>query len=137
MADIINLADRRRKAPPSLEELIGQAVDSIMADWERFAKVNRLNDYFIESAAAWTEAGTNYLSDLNAISSIEGRIGLLPLLRAPISREQLGWQASFYIRSGKVHTPDMSFETYARCFNILLFLKLRRDLLAHGYTDEL
>ena len=136
MADIINLADRRKKDPPSIHKLIEDAIDLISSEWERFAKVNRLNDYFIETAGVWTEAGVNYLSDLNAISAVENKIGISIIVTAPFGGH-LGWRASFPIKSGTVTTPDLPFETYARCFNILLHLKLKRDLLANGYSDEL
>lgn len=137
MADVISLADHRKKDPPSVAALAQRATDGLADDWARFARLNRLNDFFIETASVWTATGASYLSDLNAIAFVEGRVGLLPIIRAPITKEQLGWQAAFYTKTLKVHTPDLPFETYARCFNILLFLKLKRDLLAHGYTDEL
>lgn len=137
MADIISLEAHRRKASPPVAELVQLAIDDLVDDWARFAKVNRLNDFFTDAAGVWTEAGVSYLSDLNAIAAIEGKVGLLPIIRAPITEEQLGWQAAFYTKTTKVHTPNLPFETYARCFNVLLFLKLKRDLLANGYTDEL
>lgn len=136
MADVINLSDHRRKPPPSLEQVIAAGVEQVSLDWERFAKLNRLNDYFTDAAGAWTEDGVSYLSDLNALSKIEDTLGMNIMVASPYG-EHIGWRASFPLRSRAVCTPDMPFEAYARCFNILLFLKLKRDLLASGLADEL
>ena len=137
MADVINLADRRKKEQPHPKQLVDSAVSVIMSDWERFAKSNRLNDYFTEAASVWTDQGVNYLSDLNAVSVIENKLGMDIVVKSPSLPSHLGWRASFFHKSGTSTTPDMPFETYARCFNILLFIKLKRDFLAHGHLDEL
>ena len=137
MADVINLADRRKKELPPPVDVLRNAVDHIAADWERFAKTNRLNDYFVEAASVWTDGATNYLSDLNAISLIEHKLGYGVLVKSPAFTQGLGWKASFRLKSGTATTPDMPFETYARCFGILLYIKRKRDLVAMGYTEEL
>ncbi len=136
MAEIIQLSERRKKPPLTIHEITEEAVDAISGDWERFARLNRLNDYFVDTAGIWVDEGVNYLNDLNAIASIESKVGVPVIIKAPFG-PHLGWRASFSIKTGTVTTPDMPFETYARCFNVLLFLKLKRDLLAGGYADEL
>lgn len=137
MADIIQFDTIKRRAAPTVHELITQAAEWVMHDWEKFAKLNRLNDYFTSTASVWTREGVNYLEDLNAVSVIEQKIGMNIVVRSPLISEHMGWKASFPLQSTTVYTPEMPFETYARCFNILLFIKLKRDLLAAGMADEL
>lgn len=137
MADVIKLSDHRKKEVPTLKELVDRAVEMLQSEWERFAKVNRLNDFFTEATSAWTSKDTNYLGDLNAVAGLEAKIGLNVLVRAPLAAHNLGWQAAFYTKTSKIHTPELPFETYARCFNVLLFLKLKRDLISHGLVDEM
>ena len=137
MADIINLADRRKKEKPTVAELAESAISFISSDWERFARNNRLNDFFISMAGVWAEESVNYLSDLNAVAKIESKLRMNVVVRSPYGHGHLGWRASFALKSGSVTTPDLPFETYARCFNILLFIKLKRDLVLNDMTDEL
>ena len=138
LAEIIDLAAHRKQLEkkPTLEELAVTCAEEISENWQRFAKNNRLNDYFRQSAPSFTKDDLNYLQDLNAISSIELRLNLTMTLNAPqsIDSSQLGWIAHFKIGNAFVSTPFMPFETYARCFNILLFLKLSRELTTRGIT---
>ena len=136
MAEIINIADRRKKERPSLKELVDGASEFISNDWEKFARNNKLNDYFVSMVGVWAEQNINYMSDLNAIAKMEARLGMCVVVRAPYG-PALGWRASFMLKTGTATTPDMPFETYARCFNILLFIKLKRDLVLNDMTDEL
>ncbi len=131
MADIISLNDRRRKPErPTVPALASDCAEEISASWERFARNNRLNEYFAQCTPSWSQSGVNYLSDLNALSLIEGRIGLGLTLLAPgtVDVSQLGWIAGFRVAGVPVTTPFMVTEAYARCFNILLFLKIAREL---------
>lgn len=137
MGDIVNISDFRKPAARPLEEIVKDCTDALLLDWERFARNNRLNEYFVEAASVWTEAGKYYLSDLNAISFIEEKIGLNIVLRAPLTQAHMGWKASFHIKNATVSTPELPFETYARCFNILLFIRLKRELILNGMEAEL
>lgn len=130
MSNVINLAERR-KAPKTLVELAVLSSEEITAHWERFARNNRLNDYFVQSTPSWSDPKINYLADLNALSIIEQRLDLTLVLYSPgsIDSSQIGWIASFKLNDIRVETPPMVSEAYARCFNILLFLKLGRELV--------
>jgi len=131
LADVIDFAARKKAAAPSVETIIHNCIEEIEGNWERFARNNRLNDYFLQSTPAWAEEDIDYLSDLNAISRMEMKINLLPLIQV-----RTGWLAGFTLTwtvDGEAHehgvqTPMMFTEPYARCFNILLCLKLRREL---------
>jgi len=123
-----------REAPPSIEALAVRCTDLINENWERFARNNRLNDYFLSCVPLWAMPQLNYLSDLNGVSTIENKLGLSVVVNAPGTSpsSKLGWVAGFEIKGVKVETPVMMCEAYARCFNILLFLKLSRELTNHG-----
>jgi hypothetical protein len=139
MADVINLSDRRKKPPPTLEELAAFCVEQVMEEWERFAKANRLNDFFINRAGLTAKQRVNYLSDLNEVAQLEKTIKLEPCIMAPDMAGSLGWRASFKVHEPLtasspekiyiVQTPDMPSEGYARCCNILIFKKLSREML--------
>jgi hypothetical protein len=142
VAEIIDLAAHRRQAPekPSLAELELYCREKISDDWERAARNNRLNEYFTSCVPIilGTMPGVNYLADLNALSVVEGKINLpLELLSPGASGvNQLGWVASFKLNGTRIMTPFMPFEAYARCFNILLFLMLGRELIQHGIAID-
>lgn len=136
MADIINLADRRKKPveKPSSQDLVLFCTDEILSHWDKFASNNRLNEYFIQSVPSWTQPSVNYLEDLSALAGIELKIGLEPQVSAPgfVADNQPGWVSSFKINGLIVSTPFMVSELYARCFGVLLFLKLKREYTSHG-----
>lgn len=140
MADVIDLAERRKKLPekPTFQDIATFCLEEITSNWERFARNNRLNDYFVNSTPSWASPGVNYLTDLNSIALIENKINLPLELLSPGSTgaEQLGWIAAFRINENRVMTPFMMSEQYARCFNILLFLKLGRELVQNGISIE-
>lgn len=140
MAEVIDLS-KHRKPPiehPTIEQLAALASEEIAGNWERFARNNRLNDYFASSTPTWSNPHTNYLGDLNAVAIIESKINIAVAVSAPghAGVSQLGWVASFKINGITIATPFMVCEAYARCFNILLFLKLGRELTQRGITIE-
>jgi hypothetical protein len=133
MSNVIDLfGDRnKRSAPPvSVEDHARNCAEDISENWERFARNNRLNDYFLSCVPMWVNPQVNYLSDLTSVSSLETKIQLNVMVNAPGTCDSaaLGWIASFNIQGVHVETPVMMCEAYARCFNILLFLKLSRTL---------
>lgn len=136
MADIIDIASRRKPevVKPTVREVADHSVEEIQGNWEKFARNNRLNEFFIQSIPTWGDATKNYLEDLNALSSVEMKIGLEPQVVAPgfSPDNSLGWLASFRINGQCITTSWMVSEQYARCFNILLFLKVKRELVTNG-----
>ncbi len=141
MADnIVDLAAFRREKHDALEvkpdivQLAHGAKERTDFEWEKFAKLNRLNDYVTSSLPSWANANINYLQDLNEVGMVETKIGLVLTLTAPYN-SQIGWRAGFVLKGGTFYTPDMSYESYARCFNILYFLRLKRELTQRGMTE--
>lgn len=136
MADVIDISTRFKKPPPkpTVAELAQFCTDEILSHWEKFASNNRLNDYFRSSTPMYSRSDVNYLEDLNALSLIEQRVHLEPQIIAPgfNDKNTLGWIAAFRLNGSIVVTPFMVNEGYARCFNVLLFLKLNRELQSAG-----
>jgi hypothetical protein len=137
MINVISLDSRRKSAPvkPTVQQVIEFCVEDILDHWEKFASNNRLNDYFIASVPSWTNQSINYLEDLTAVSIIEQKIDLPVQVVAPGfgSAEDPfpGWIASFRLNGEIITTPFMVSEVYARCFNIMLYLKIRRELVSN------
>lgn len=135
MSNVIDMFNpKKHREVPSIDALAVDVTESISENWERFARNNRLNDYFLSCVPLWAMPQINYLSDINAISTIETKLGVAIILNAPGTSEssKLGWVAGFEIKGVKIETPVMVCEAYARCFNIILFLKLSRQLTNHG-----
>lgn len=134
--NVIDFASRQKKPPPkpTIQELAQFCSDEILAHWEKFASNNRLNDHFISQTPTWSQPTVNYLDDLNGLSAIEQKIHLEPQVVAPgfSPDNALGWIAAFRINGIIVATPFMVSEQYARCFNILLYLKLKREMTTAG-----
>jgi hypothetical protein len=132
VAEIIDLESRRKKPPPPKpSEIVSFCTDAVMTDWERFAKTNKLNEFVQQSLGIYSVPSTNYLSNRDKVAEVEDKIGLLPGIWAPgiNGPAQLGWRACFRFGEILVETPDMTSELYARCCNLLIFLKLKREVV--------
>jgi hypothetical protein len=139
MGEIVDFTARRLrivKPPKTIIGLAGDAIVYLLADWEKMAKNNRLNDYFKSTVPnlRYTSEKTNFMADLNAISVLELSIDLFPIIFFPgtSTSKQLGWMVQFIIGNERIATPELASEAYARCFGILLYLKLKRDALTAG-----
>jgi hypothetical protein len=136
VADVIDITSRFKKLPPkpTVEEIAQNAIEEIGGHWEKFASNNRLNDYFLQCVPTWAQPAVNYLEDLGALSVLELKIRLEPQIIAPgfSPDNALGWVAAFRVNGIVIATPFMMSEQYARCFNILVFLKVRRDMVTNG-----
>jgi len=132
VADVINLDDhRKKKPPPSPQEVVAFCTEDVMTNWERFAKSNKLNDFVHQSLGIYAISFTNYLANRDKVAEAEDKIGLLPGIWAPgiNGPSQLGWRACFRFGDVLVETPDMASELYARCCNMLIFLKVKREMV--------
>ena len=135
MSNVIDISTKFKKVPPapSVQEIAEFAVEEISGNWERFATNNKLNEYFVQCVPTWSKPDVDYLSDLSALSSIEQKIRLEVQVISPGFNidNALGWIAAFRINGIVMATPFMMSEAYARCFNILLYLKIKRDMVTN------
>lgn len=135
MGEVVDFTARRLKEqlkPVTMEILMAKAVEFLLGDWEKMARNNRLNDYFRQSVPQIDNlTKTNYMSDLNEIAVLELNLELFPMVFFPgtIERKQLGWIVQFFLGKERISTPELASEAYARCFAILLYLKLKRDAI--------
>jgi len=138
MAEIIDFIARRneklRGAPAvTISELSAQATQFLLGDWEKMARANRLNDYFRQSMPSSVDqfSKINYMNDLNEIAKLELNLDLRPMIFFPgtTHRTQIGWVVQFKLANTTVLTPELASEAYARCFSILLFLRVKRAAL--------
>lgn len=113
-----------------------KAIEFLLTDWEKMARNNRLNDYFKSSLPNLVDqnARVNYMGDLNEVAALELNLELFPMVFFPgtTDRKQLGWVVQFFLGKERISTPELASEAYARCFAILLYLKLKRDALEAG-----
>lgn len=138
MGEVVDFTARRLKEKPkkvTIEELHVRAIEYLLGDWEKMARNNRLNDYFRQSVPQIdSSTKINYMGDLNEIAALELNIEHFPVIYFPGTndRKQLGWQVHFFIGKTRLATPELASEAYARCFGILLFLKVKRDAIEAG-----
>lgn len=142
MADVIDFTARlqaktaAQKIAPTILQLTVDAVDFLLGDWEKMARSNRLNDYFKSSLPSLIDQETrvNFMSDLNEIAKLELKLDLFPMIFFPgtTRQEQLGWVVQFKVDDDTICTPEMASECYARCFGVLLYLKVKRAALDAG-----
>ena len=142
MSNIIDFTARRlEKAstpiqPQKIIDVVGDAIDFLLGDWEKMARNNRLNDYFKASLPNFIDAGTrvNFMSDLTEVAKLELHFDMRTIVYFPGTYlpEMIGWTVRFKIGDEFICTPDMANECYARCFAILLFLRVKHEALALG-----
>ncbi len=139
MGEVVDFTARRlkeRPPKPTMEELMVKAIEFLLQDWEKMARNNRLNDYFRASMPNLIDQSTktNFMSDLNEVAGLELNLELFPMIFFPgtTDRKQLGWVVQFFLGKERISTPELASEAYARCFAILLYLKLKRDALEAG-----
>ncbi len=138
MASVIDFAAKRlektgcarKPTPVDLDTIITDSIDYLLGDWEKYARKNRLNEFFSQFFPDHEEKrNTNYLNDLNAISILERKLGLQIIVYSPgtIDPIQVGWVVRFDVYGKQIATPDMSTECHARCFALLLYLKVKAN----------
>ncbi len=139
MANVIDFGAKRlaktgkahKPVPVTTREVINNAIDYLLSDWEKFARKNQLNNFFSEFFPVNDEKpNADYLHDLTAVADLESKIGTSIVVYFPglIDPVQVGWVVKFKMGEEEIFTPDMSTECQARCFALLLYLKIKADL---------
>lgn len=142
MGDLVDLTQWRKDrvspvAPPiTLQTIIAESLDFLLEEWEKLARHNRLNDYFKRQLSNTIDFAStvNYMADLNEVALIELKLDVFPMIFFPgtLDNSQLGWRVKFKLGSETITTPELANEAYARCFALLLHLKIKRSALAAG-----
>lgn len=136
MADIIDFTKRRlgqQKEAVTLASLEANSTQSLLSDWEKMARNNRLNEFFKASLASVIDPASraNFMVDLNEIAHLELNLQVFPIVYHPgtMSDKQHGWVVMFDLGEHRATTPELASEAYARCFGLLLHSRLKRAAL--------
>lgn len=127
-ATIIQMQWPKKKV--EFSELMDQISENLLDDWERMIRVGKINDY-VRAALPLSAAAdsVNYLGDLNALSNIEIKLGVSPMIFFPGTAypEQLGWIIQLNLGKHLLRTPELASEASARAFGILLYLRAKHE----------
>lgn len=136
MGEIIDFMTRRTLGaaqPMTMVALEERATDLLLIDWEKMARNNRLNDYFRASLPNLIDQSSkiNFMGDLNEVAALELNNELFPIIYFPgtLNKKQHGWIVMFHVGDYLAKTPELASEAYARCFAVLLHIKLKRAAL--------
>jgi len=145
MGDVLSfsLAQSKRSngttvfAPKTDAEIFTDCFEDVTGEWQRAATKNRLNEFFLSKLPSFMhgQKGTDYMSDITALSVIEQRLEIKVALFWPgcTSANPIGWIAGFHANGGIFTTPpDMASEAAARAMNILLYLSFEYNLKSLG-----
>jgi hypothetical protein len=107
-------------------EIFQDVYEGVIADWQRFATMNKLNEYICGLIPSHVRgAFTDVLNDLNAISVIEQKLDMKVAVFYPgcTMNNPYGWLVAFH-RGKEIYStpPDMASEANARALNIILYL---------------
>lgn len=125
---------REKVKPLTPSELFDTVYADIVDEWQIAAKNNKLNELVAKKLPAHCVGplNTDYVNDLNVISGIETRLNLIRSINSPeFSGNKMGWMVIFN-KDGESYSgpPDMVLESYARAFNVLLYVEFERRLKA-------
>jgi hypothetical protein len=126
MGNVINLfAKTKEENPPlSFSEIADYCKEALISDWEMYSKKNKLQEFIFASIVPYGDELEDYTCDLNALSLVELRIGI----STSIHKVDSHWVAGFTVDDLLITTPRFGNEALARAFNILMFMKIRREV---------
>lgn len=125
---------REKVKPLTPSELFDMVYSDIVDDWQNAAKNNKLSELIHKKLPAHcaVSPNTDYVNDLNVIAHIERKLNLILSINSPeFSGNKMGWMVVFK-KDDDVYSgpPDMVLESYARAFNVLLYVEFERRLKA-------
>lgn len=107
-------------------DIFHDVYEGVIADWQRHATANRLNEYICSLIPAYARGSyTDIANDLNAASMIEQKLEMKVAIFYPgcTINNPYGWLVAFHKGTEIFSTPpDMASEANARALNIVLFL---------------
>lgn len=139
MGDVVDFTQRRLardQHPPTFVELAERAEGALSADWAKMQ--GSLNEYFKASLPTLVDQAStvNYMVSLTDVAVVERNLAHYPTVLGPGSQpRQHGWRVQVRVQAPGskeplvVVTPELPSEEQARCFAVLLLLRLRRETL--------
>lgn len=109
-------------------KVYASVADELIVSWDYFARKKALNDLMIDEFNITEKK--DYVNDLNNLAELERIVGLVTAVFSPytLSKIQSGYVAGFTLDEESFATPEMTSESYARAFNLLLFSYLKKAL---------
>jgi hypothetical protein len=121
----------------SNQEIFADCVEEIQGLWQVYAVKNKLNNFIGTRIPSFAQGprGCDYVNDLNVISNVEQKLGMLVSMFYPATAhpDQIGWMAAFHRGRELFTTPaSMASEPTARALNILLYLDFNIQMKGLG-----
>lgn len=109
-------------------KIYADVADELIVSWDYFARKKALNELIINEFGL--EAKQDYVNDLINLAELERKVGLATAVFAPytLNKMQGGYVAGFTLDEDSFATPEMTSESYARAFNLLLYSYLSKAL---------
>lgn len=143
-AEIIPFKPRNRKQgqdkkdpaptsrPPSDIEIFTDVLNDVMGEWQTAAIANGLSEYICSKIPSYARGpkSSDYVGDLNVISSVETKLELSPSIFAPgaTPANAVGWLVTFRLTEEVLaSTPPMVTEAMARALNIVLAVSFEKQ----------
>lgn len=118
-------------------DIFQDVTEEILTEWQQAAVNNRLSEYITKKLPAHARGPkhTDYVNDLNAIATVEQKLGMKVAIFSPgtTRNNTYGWLVAFH-RGKEIFStpPDMASEGMARALNILLCVCFERTLKSLG-----
>ena len=106
-------------------------ISEMTEEWQDYATVDNLNQYILDVFRdKLIDRSLDYTGSLDSISKLEQHLRFNPMVLGPGATvgNSLGWGAGFYLNGNLYGTPEFSTEIHARCFNLILWVKLKEAL---------
>lgn len=125
---ILNFPKIKKFARPdiSYSEVFSEVNVETLANWQLHATTDTLNKFIRSKISTFAkgEEAADYVGNLNVLSDIEQKLGMKIIMSYREDAKQFGWRAGFYKEQQIFSSADFIVinESYARAFNILLFV---------------
>ena len=115
------------------QDVLKNVYDDIIDDWQAAAVRNKLSDFIRNKLPAHVHgaASADYVNDLNTIAHVETKLNMKIAIFSPevTPGNSHGWLVGFHRGTEVFSGPsEMVTESYARAFNLLLFVGLEAQL---------
>jgi len=112
-------------------DLYEEIGEDVLGEWQVAAERDTLNEYISSKIPIRYRSKVSYVDDLNALSALEQKIGMVVTVFAPgtLKHSPIGW-VSFFVYEGKRYgtAPNMVGESICRAMLLVLFLEFQKTL---------
>lgn len=126
---VINIQEYKKKIQKQdLSKVYISIIDELVVSWDYFSRKKALNELIIDEFKI--KEKKDYINDLNNLAELERTVGLVTSVFSPcaLNKMQNGYVSGFTLNDESFVTPEMTSESFARAFNLLLFSYLKKAL---------